>query len=324
MQYIFIVNSNIHKRRKKALEKAVNGLPRDLRYKSNVVYTEHAGHAEELAVTYSEKYGSECIIFACGGDGTVHEVANALAFRNSPMGVIPLGTGNDFARSILPKELYKDPLQILRRLENPMLQPIDLLRIDSYDYLGNHLPSWSRYSLNIASMGLDTLVQAKAKSIVAKHPKSLFFRNNAYTFAAISCLMNGWRYAMDYSIELETGEMIEKKNVSYTLVSICNGRYYGGGFCPAPDAEINDGVLNVCIVDHMSRAKAFSRLMKYKKGKHVGQPGFTFYRSTSGIFNSLNSNMQMQGNYDGEDFFGHKVRFEVIPQAIQMAFFRED
>ena len=323
MQYIFIVNSNIHKRRKKALEKAVAALPPDLRHRSKIFYTEHASHAEELAVTNSEKYGSECIIFACGGDGTVHEIANALAFRNSPMAVIPLGTGNDFARTLYPKELYKNPLDVLKRLEHPMIHPIDLLRIDSYDYLGNHLPSWSRYSLNIASMGLDTLVQAKAKRIVAKHPKSLFFRNNAYSFAAISCLLNGWRFKMDYKIELENGEMIEKKGMDYSLVSICNGRFYGGGFCPAPDASIDDGVLDVCIVEHMSKAKAFSQLMRYKKGKHIGQKGFTFYRSTSGIFNSLNSNLQMQGNYDGEDFFGHKVRYEVIPAAIQMAFFTE-
>ena len=317
------MNSNIHKRRKKALEKAVASLSADLRNKSKIVYTEHENHAEELAVTYAEKYGSECIIFACGGDGTVHEIANALAFRNSPMAVIPLGTGNDFARTLYPKEIYKDPMQILKRLEAPMIHPIDLFRIDSYDYMGNHLPSWSRYSLNVASMGLDTLVQAKAKRIVAKHPRSLLIRNNAYTIAALSCLKSGWRFTMDYSIELENGEMIEKKDMRYSLVSICNGRYYGGGFCPSPVAEIDDGVLNVCIVDDMSRLKAFSKLLKYKKGKHLGQKGFTFYRSTSGIFTSLNSNMQMQGNYDGEDFFGHKVRYEVIPSAIQMAFFTE-
>ncbi|MBO4928122.1 MAG: hypothetical protein J5379_07735 [Clostridiales bacterium] len=321
MQYIFIVNSNIHKRRKKALEKAVRELPADFRNKSEIVYTERSNHAEELAVTYSEKYGSECLIFACGGDGTVHEVANALAFRNSPMAVIPLGTGNDFARTIYSKEQYKDPLSILKKLANPGIRSIDLLRIDSYDLMGNHLPFWSRYSLNIASMGLDTMVQAKAKRIVAKHPKSLFFRNNAYTFAAVSCLIRGWRYTMDYSIELEDGEMVEKKNVRYSLVSICNGRCYGGGFCPAPDAKVDDGVLDVCIVDHMSRIKAFSQLMKYKKGKHIGKPGFTCYRSTSGIFTSLNSNLQMQGNYDGEDFYGHRVRYEVVPQAIQLAFF---
>lgn len=323
MQYLFIVNSNIHKRRKKALEKAIAALPSDFRNHSQIFYTDHPNHAEELAVTNSEKYGSECIIFACGGDGTVHEIANALAFRSSPMAVIPLGTGNDFARTLYPREIYKDPLSVLKKLESPMIRSIDLFRIDSYDFMGNHLPMWSRYSLNVASMGLDTLVQAKAKRMVAKHPKSLFFRKHAYSIAAVSCLLNGWRFKMDYSIELENGEMIEKKNVDYSLVSICNGRYYGSGFCPAPGASVDDGVLDVCIVDHMSRGKAFSQLMKYKKGKHVGQKGFSFYRSTSGIFTSLNSNMQMQGNYDGEDFFGHKVRYEVIPSAIQMAFFTE-
>lgn len=321
MQYIFIVNSNCHKKRKKALEKAISELPADYRNKSKIEYTHHPGHAEELAVTYAEKYGSECIIFACGGDGTVHEIANALAFRHSPMGVIPMGTGNDFAKTIYSKDTLKKPLSVLKKLSEPNIRSVDLLRIDSYDVMGNHIPMWSRYSLNIASMGLDTLVQAKAKQIVAKHPKSLFFRNRAYMFAAISCLLNGWHFTMDYSIELANGEMVEKKGLSYTLVSICNGRYYGGGFCPAPQADISDGLLEVCIVDNLSKASALSKLLKYKKGKHVGEKEFTCYQSTSGIFSSLDSNLQMQGNYDGEDFFGHKVRYEVIPNAIRMATF---
>ena len=322
MRYIFIVNSNIHSGKIHALNRAIAALPEDIW--RIVEFTEHENHAEQLATYYSEKYGADCIIFACGGDGTVHEVANALAFRNSPMAVLPLGTGNDFARTIYDPEIYKKPLSILKYLNTPNIRPIDMLRIDSYDALGNHLPIWSRYSLNIASMGFDTLVQAKAKLIVAKHPKSRFYRNNAYSLAAVSCLLAGWRYKMDYSIELENGEIVEKKNVRYSLASICNGRYYGGGFCPAPDAQIDDGVLNVCIVDHMSRMQAFSQLMKYKKGKHVGQPGFTFYRSTSGIFSSLDSNFQLQGNYNGEDFFGHKVRYEIVPKAIQLATFTED
>ena len=321
MQYIFIVNSNIHKRRKKGLEKAVAALPSDLRNKSKIVYTERANHAEELAVTYAEKYGSECIIFACGGDGTIHEIANALAFRNSPMGIIPLGTGNDFARTIYPKDIYKKPLEILKHLSEPNIRPIDLLRIDSYDMMGNHIPMWSRYCLNVASMGLDTQVQARAKRIAAKHPKSLLFRNNAYPIAARRTLLGGWSFKMDYSIELTSGEMIEKKNVRYSLVSICNGRYYGGGYCPAPDASLDDGALEVCLVDHMSRAKALSKLTQYKKGKHVGQPGFTTFHSTSGVFSSHDSNLQLQGNYDGEDFFGHKVRYEIVPNAIQLATF---
>ena len=319
MKYIFIVNAKIHKSKKRAFDKAISRLYREIRKNVIVEYTEYEHHAEQLAVDYSEKYGSECIIFACGGDGTVHEIANALAFRNSPMGVIPLGTGNDFARTVYPKEIYKHPLRILDFLEQFNIRSIDLLRIDSYDALGNHLPMWSRYSLNIASMGLDTLVQAKAKLLVAKHPKSGFMRKHAYSFAAISCLMAGWRYRMDYSIELDTGEIVEKKDVPYSLVSICNGRYYGGGFCPAPDASVADGVLDVCLVDHMSRTRAFTQLMKYKKGTHIGQPGFTMFQSTSGIFSSRDSNFQLQGNYDGEDFFGHKVRFEVVPQAIQFA-----
>ncbi|MBR3058136.1 MAG: hypothetical protein IKG93_09270 [Clostridiales bacterium] len=319
MQYVFIVNANIHKKQRKAFEKTILSFPKDLRSKTIVKFTRYEHHAEKLAIAFSERYGSECIIFACGGDGTVHEIANALAFRSSPMGVIPLGTCNDFVRTLYSAEACKNPLSILKRLESPEIRPVDMLRIDSYDALGNHLPIWSRYSLNIASMGLDTLVQAKAKQMVAKHPKSMFYRKNAYSLAAVSCLLAGWRYKMDYAIELENGEIMEKKNVRYSLVSICNGRYYGGGFCPAPNAEIDDGVLDVCLVDHMTRTKAFSQLLKYKKGHHVGQPGFTMYRSTSGIFSSLDSNFQLQGNYDGEDFFGHKIRYEIVPKAIRIA-----
>ena len=61
---------------------------------------------------------------------------------------------------------------------------------------------------------------------------------------------------MDYKIELENGEMIEKKGMDYSLVSICNGRFYGGGFCPAPDASIDDGVLDVP-ADEIQKREAY-------------------------------------------------------------------
>ncbi|HOO61355.1 MAG TPA: diacylglycerol kinase family protein [Bacillota bacterium] len=321
MHYIFIVNSRAHKKVLADFNKALSIVPKSIAESIEVAYTEHAGHAEELAIDYSDKYGTDAIIFACGGDGSVHEIANGLAFRNTPMAVFPLGTGNDFARTVLPKEFYRDPFLFFKNLSSYEIRPIDLLRIDSYDAMGNHLPIWSKYSLNVASMGLDTLVQAKAKAMVAAHPKSLFYRKNAYSIAAVSCLLNGWNYRMDFSIELANKETITKKNVAYSLTSICNAKYYGNGFCPAPDAVIDDGILNVCVVSSMSRMKAFGLLSKYKQGKHIGQPGITMYQAKSGVFSSLDSNFQLQGNYDGEDFYGHQVRFEVIPQAIQYAFF---
>ncbi len=322
MRYILIVNSRSPAKNLEALDDAINLIARkdpDLRARIEIRYTEYGGHASEIAVEASESFGDKVAIVACGGDGTIHEVANALAFRKTPMICLPFGTGNDFVRSFMPRRHSKTIEELLQNLDSVKLKPIDLVRVDSYDIMGTHLQNWSGYFNNVASVGLDTKVQAAAKEEVLTKKKGS--TKNAYRKAAVKAVFGNRNSKFSYSLELENGETYESDSEDHTLISICNGKYYGSGYCPAPEASLTDGVVDVCVIEDVNLPRALSLLLSYKHGRHVGRRGVKTFRATSGIITCKDSSLQLEGNYDGEDFFGHRIRFEVYPRALTLAFF---
>lgn len=319
MRYIFIINSLSKSNYLKNLNEAIAAVDSELRLRIELKFTEYPGHAKDMAVEVAEKFGSNVAIVVCGGDGTVHEVANALVHRNTPLIVFPFGTGNDFVRSIFPFSNRNNIKYMLENLDNMAFYPIDLIRIDSYDILGAHLSNWSSYCNNIASIGLDTVVQAKAKARVRAR-NNWFNSKTSYIFSALNAVFHCRSFKLAYQLELCNGEIIESTNDEFTLISICNGQYYGNGFRPAPNAVLDDGVIDVCVVDKVSVFKAFYLLALYKLGKHEGKNGIHTYKCTSGTITSGAESYQILGNYDGEDFYGHRIRFEVFQGALTVGF----
>ncbi len=317
MRYIFIINNLANVKFLQKLDDAIASVDNELRLRIEMRYTEYPGHAKDIAVEVSEKFGSSIVVVVCGGDGTVHEVVNALAFRNTPMIVLPLGTGNDFVRSVFPFKEVHDLKYMLSNLDNLSYYPIDLIRVDSYDLLGSHLSNWSSYVDNIASIGLDTVVQAKAKAMVRAN-NNWFNNKTAYLRSAIHAVLHRSSFKLDYKLELENGEVYESNNSEFTLICVCNGQYYGNGFRPSPNAYIDDGIIDVCVVDKVNFFKAAYLLFLYKFGKHVGKSGVHTYRCTSGTITCHDKATQLIGNFDGEDFFGNRIRFEVFQSAINI------
>lgn len=319
MHYYFIINSKSNRKMLKRLEDAISALDDEVRANIELHYTKYAGHAVSLAEEASENYGDNVTVVACGGDGTVHEVVNALVYRKTPFLCIPLGTGNDFSRAVLPDYLQGNPTGVLKYLGTERIIPIDAVRIDSYDVLGNHLPTWSKYFVNVASVGLDTKVQLRAKNIV-KQKDTWFNRKTAFLRAVARQLADLKPFYLSYNLELADSDEYEiSTNEKTSLISICNGQYYGGGFCPAPLAKIDDGALEVCIAASVNRLRAIRLLSLYKTGRHTGSKEVKTFKVTSGVITSDDPSFQLQGNYDGEDFFGHRIRFEVFPEALNLA-----
>lgn len=321
MHYVFIMNYFADKKRISDSEKAINDLKQTKGDCVHVIRTEYAGHAGVIAVEYADAFGEDAIIFACGGDGTVHEVSNALFMRKTPMAVLPMGTGNDFARSVLPPQYYDKPHLLIARIDNYEIKPIDVIRVESFDEKGNIIKECSQYSINITSFGLDTMVQAAAKKITkaAKHAKII--RRNAYTLATVGCIIRGWNFKMHYSFVLADSSETVEGTLDYILVAICNGQYYGNGFHPAPKAKLDDGVLDVCLAEDLPLRKVIPLVSRYKNGTHETHPQIHTFRVTSGVITAVNGNPLLQGNYEGEDFKGNQVRFEVVPAAVSFAFF---
>ncbi len=320
MHYAFIINYFADKKRLAPTQVAITKLQERLPGLVFSHVTEYPGHARELAAQYAARFGPDVLILACGGDGTVHEISNALVNTDTPMSVIPLGTGNDFARSTLLAEHYQHPEQIVSRIESCRIRRIDMMKVTVFDEKGVEVANENQYSVNITSFGLDTMIQAEAKRIVAAHRKSRFVRKNAYTLAIMSCLVKGWDYQMRYTVDLANGETIQDE-ISYCLACIGNGRYYGNGFNPSPDGKLDDGILETCIVEDMPLYKILPLIPKYKKGTLISHPHVRKYQIKSIKLSSPDPSKPLNGNYEGEDFHGSSVQIDVVVGALGFAFF---
>lgn len=265
-----------------------------------IIDTEHENHAAELAKTFSDRYGEEVVVYACGGDGTINEVANALQGTETPMGVIPLGTAND-----LSKTLYGQQYRLLDLLGGSFfyeLDYIDLIRINDI------------YCVNVMSVGFDAVVLENTYNVLEAVPS---LGKHAYPFGILKSLAKRPIRKIAYNLQLMDGKIIQGED-DYLFIAVANGGYYGGGYNPSPNAQIDDGILEVCMVSDLKLLEIARLLPKYKKGTHYGHPAIQGHEVVSGSFNPLDG-QNLIGNYDGVLFESESVHFEVVPKALRFA-----
>ncbi|WP_034449020.1 diacylglycerol/lipid kinase family protein [Butyrivibrio sp. AE2032] len=318
MKKLFIVNSRADQKALARFRAAYARCSEENPDAASVIYTEFAGHAGEAASKATTE--KDLLVVACGGDGTIHEVANSLAESDTPMAVIPLGTGNDFTRSVMDENHRSNPDVCVGDLfrDGYKIKDSDLIKVTSYDSDGNRIDASSAWCLNVASIGLDTEVQLRAKGKVLAHPNSGFVRSTAYISSALGCIFGNRTFNFRFTTLRGDGKPNESANTEYTLIAVCNASFYGDGFCPAPKAKIDDGLINVCAIDAVKLPRALYLLTKYKNGKHEGYKNVDTFVTTR-ITVEATGTKDLNGNYDGEDFSGHKVSFECYPGALKLA-----
>ena len=318
MRKLFIVNSRADAKALARFKAAYSQYSEEHQGDSQIIFTEFAGHASEAAGKAATEDG--LLVIACGGDGTIHEVANALAESKTPMAVIPLGTGNDFTRSVMNEEHRNNCELCVKDIfeENYRIKDMDLIRVTSFDRGGKKIDSSSAWCLNVASIGLDTEVQLRAKGKVLAHPDSGFVRSTAYITSALSCIFGNRKFNFKYTTLRGDGKPNESVKSVFTMIAVCNASYYGDGFCPAPNAKIDDGLINCCSIESVNLLRSLFLLTKYKKGKHEGYKEADVFVTTKLTVEATGSR-DLNGNYDGEDFSGHKVDFECHPGALRLA-----
>ena len=250
MKHIFIINPTAGKTDSR---QKIYDMAESLRQKHGLdvqcILTKKQGHATELAKKLCET-GEALRFYACGGDGTVNEVANGIiGYDNASMTVIPVGTGNDFLKN------FGDDLDKFRDAENLWDGP--QFPMDAIDVNG-------RIALTIACSGIDARVAAD----VHKYSESpLLDGKSSYIYSlAVNFLFKG--IGSHWTVELD-GETIED---DFSLVSVCNGRYYGGGFMPVAEARMDDGVLNTLVVKKVSRGTFIKFVGPYSKGQYYKFP----------------------------------------------------
>lgn len=264
--------------------------------------TVYPTHAVELARQAAEE-GCDLVI-AMGGDGTVHEVMNGLmqvpAEKRPVMGVVPIGSGNDFAYSIGITQKSSHALAHALKAEN--VQPVDIgLMTDEHGR--------REYFDNTLGIGFDAVVTIRS------HKLPIVKGFLMYLTAVIQTIVLNHNPA---SIKVETeAETWEDKLLMFTL---CNGPREGGGFMLSPDSKNNDGVMESVAVTKVSRATMFRLVPEFMKGTHM-----RFKQIRMGQFKrlTLTSDLPLYIHADGEIFtsFGSnlkKVSFEILPHALKV------
>ena len=285
MRHIFIINPHAGKKDQTGriyemadLLRAQHGL------ECQCLLTQRPGGAEEMARRLAES-GEALRLYACGGDGTVSEVANGIAgFPNAAMTCIPTGTGNDFLKNFGPDAARFADVENLWNGEERQLDLIDCN---------------GRQCLTIACSGIDARV---AESVHELGDSPLLSGRGSY-LAAVAVNFLFRPIGRRWTVSLGGTELED----DFALVSMCNGRYYGGGSMPVPEARMDDGVLHTVLLRNVSKA-TFARLFgAYSAGKYRELPADLIQVSTAKKVRIRAEDEDIVTCLDGECFRSREV-----------------
>ena len=238
--------------------------------------------------------GEELRLYACGGDGTLNEVvAGAAGFSNAAVTVFSGGSGNDFVKIFDEPKAFFD----LNRLMDTDEVTFDLIRCNE------------DIALNICSVGLDARIAADV-SQYKRLPLLHGFR--AYVASTAINIVKG--IAEHYRVEVN-GETIDGEQ---TFVCVCNGRFYGGGFNPVPDADPTDGMLDVLLVRKVSRTEIPGIIGKYKDGRYKELPDYVRHIKTDCV--KVFCDKPVAVNLDGETRSAQVVEMKIAEEKIRFFF----
>ena len=244
MEHLFIINPAAGSRnRTDAYSEVIHRLCKEKGLDYEIRVSTAPGECHRIAREAAET-GREVRLYACGGDGTLNEVmSGAAGFENAAVTVFSGGSGNDFVK------IFDDPKAFfdLERLLDAQETTFDL--IDCNDSL----------CLNICSVGLDARIGTDVS-----HYKRLPLLHGFRAYAA-STVVNVIRGIAEHYVVEVNGQTYD---ADHTLICICNGRYYGGGFYAMPDADPTDGKLDVLLVKKVSRLQVAGVVGKYKEGRY--------------------------------------------------------
>ena len=295
MKHIFVVNT--HAGRSKAKEE-LEQLLVGFEFEYEVYYTKgHKDATEFVRARCESERDTPLRFYACGGDGTIKEVAEGIyGHDNADLTAVPLGSGNDFVKYYGGADRFLD----LKALSQAPSDYIDIIKVND------------EFCINAVNFGFESYV---AKVMNDVRHKKLIGGKNSYTTGILKGLIfamkNYARVTVD-GIELIDGE--------YLLCSVANGRYVGGAYMCAPRALNDDGLLEVCAVDTISRLSVPKLIKIYQAGKHLEDASFRkIIHYTRGKRVEAHFKNEMPVTLDGEMISVRDVVCEVIPRAVRFA-----
>ncbi len=254
MQHIFVINPAAGKgnhaaqtRERVLAAAAAQGL------EAEVYLTRCAGDGTRFARERAAR-GDAVRLYACGGDGTLHELlTGAYGYDNVELAAYPIGTGNDYIRNFHEDAAFAD----LGRLLAGRSIPVNALRCNEF------------LSLNLTNIGFDCDV---CRRMIHFKTLPLVSGTGAYTMAVAATFLRSFGNRL--RVTLDDGRVVDKTMI---LTVVANGVCYGGGYFATPRAQVDDGLLDVCLVEKMSRLQILRLIGLYKAGQHLDSPAFAPY-----------------------------------------------
>lgn len=262
------------------------------------VETSIAGEARERAMQ-AARAGQAIIVI--GGDGTVNEVVNGIlaAERRVPLGIVPAGSGNDFACNTLG--LSRDPLVALERALHGDVIEIDVGTVNGL------------YFVNSFSVGLDADIAATANRL-----KKVPFMSGArlYYGSSLSRLLFGYHRCPWLTFHLEGADVYKQTEPHhYVLLAVTNGPAYGAGFRINPAANPGDGLLDVCAISYAPLLRALKLLPVVQRGEHGEEPEVAFYHAKT---IHIESQRPVTMGVDGETSSASSFDIQILPGALSV------
>ena len=256
----------------------------------DILITERRGHAHELARGAMER-GAR-IVVAWGGDGTVNEVAAALVGTAASLAVVPAGSGNGLARMLA---MPSDGVRALTRIVHGADRRIDVGQIEDALFV------------NVAGVGFDAAIAAAFAAMGRA-------RRGFLKYAAIVGRELRRYESGTYDIVLEPTAPPSRHRAF--LLSFANGRQWGNGAVIAPEAQLDDGMLDAVVVEDRGRLAVLAAIPRLFTGGIAGTPGVLIRRVTSA---RVTGTAPLVFHADGEPYVaGSTVRIRICPSALRL------
>lgn len=264
--------------------------------------TEYPGHAAEIA-SQAADYAT---VAALGGDGTVHEVANGLmqieAARRPRLGIVPIGSGNDFATGVAGIS-ETDPAAAMKRVFADTSRAVDVGMIVNGE-------GRTEYFVNQAGIGIDAAINFQSRKITLIHGFAMYLISTLLVIAR--------NFTAPHMKIAHDGGVLDQPLM---LFVVGNGPREGGGFQTTPDAKADDGVFDFVYIHQVSQVRMLQLLPKVIAGTHPREPDVKLGRSTRFV---IDADRALPIQVDGEVFAAFEadvrhVEISLLPQALQIA-----
>lgn len=275
----------------------------------NVAFTKSQGDGIALAKNAVER-GRKFII-ACGGDGTINEVANGILETGEPVefGVLPSGTGGDFRRTL---GMPADVREAAKALRDGQTKMIDVGKVTFLNHAGEQT---SRYFLNVASVGLSASINERVKkqSFLNWLPAGAMRGKANFAFSTLQEILDSDFFTV--RVKIDSGE---EKTLNTINFAVANSRFFGGGMKIAPDALINDGFLDVVNIGDIKTLKILLNAYKLYGGSHLALKEVKSATAKRVEVSAFDASETIFLETDGELPGKLPAVFEIVPDALRV------